>query len=193
MVREMFPWGSSGLQMCYLWMNPGRAEIICWAPAVPVAKIKRCWQNRQKKGGWWWGEGGGDRASQQHVKTWHLCHVVSQSNWVRNRLLKQRFRRIIKCHGGNYKIGDVKVHTVHAKNNHRVVCVRGRWLKGEDKASGWQVPLRGEKKLPSKLYHYALNFEKFHHAGSYHLRWQHTVRNNSPRRNLWLPRPGEKK
>lgn len=34
----------------------------------------------------------------------------------------------------------------------------------------------------SKLYHYAVNFEKFQHPEPYHLCWQHVVRNNS----LWI-------
>lgn len=34
----------------------------------------------------------------------------------------------------------------------------------------------------SKLYHYAVNFEKFQHPEPYHLCWQHIVRNNS----LWI-------
>lgn len=52
-------------------------------------------------------------------------------------------------------------------------------LKIEDKASGRLAPLG--KTPQSKLYHYAVIFEKFQHPEPYHLYWQHAVRNNS----LW--------
>lgn len=55
----------------------------------------------------------------------------------------------------------------------------GSGLNIEDKASGCQTPLG--KKPQSKLYHYAVDFEKFQHPEPYHLYWQHLVRNNS----LW--------
>lgn len=64
-------------------------------------------------------------------------------------------------------------------NTSGVVWVWNR-LKIEDKASGRQAPLG--KMAQSKLYHYAVNFEKFQHPEPYHLCWQHVVRNNS----LWI-------
>lgn len=53
-------------------------------------------------------------------------------------------------------------------------------IEYKDKASGRQTPLG--KTPQSKLYHYAVDFEKFQHPEPYHLCWQRTVRNNSLRR-----------
>lgn len=78
----------------------------------------------------------------------------------------------------NRKNCDAKVKCSTSTKTDRTVWV---WngLKIEDKASGRQAPLG--KKSQSKLYHYAVNFEKFQHPEPYHLCWQRVVRNNS----LW--------
>lgn len=60
----------------------------------------------------------------------------------------------------NHKNCDGRVHVVHAQTAVAVVWVQNG-LKIEDKASGRQAPLG--KVTQSKLYYYAVNFEKFEH------------------------------
>lgn len=67
--------------------------------------------------------------------------------------------------------------TLSKGTNSDIVVWLWNGLKIEDKASGRQAPLG--KKPQSKLYHYTVNFEKIQHLETYHLCWQHVVRNNS--------------